>query len=91
MKRSRESAKFWKKKIDTLFKDAPKAQLTQYRHQAVRNVLTGTYKWIEGIDKKEFIEMLTNASYVERLMRQKTEGRQVEIKRQLEQEFILHL
>ena len=91
MKRSRENAKFWKKKIESLFKIAPKAQLTQYRHQAVRNVLTGTYKWIEGIDKKEFIEMLTNASYVERIMRQKTEGQQAEIKKQLEQEFILNL
>lgn len=91
MKRTKSNAKFWQNRISNLFKTAPKAQLTQYRHQAVRNVLTGTYKWIEGIDKKEFIEMLTNASYVERIMRQKTEGQQTEIKKALEQEFILNL
>lgn len=88
MKRSKDNIIFWNRKISDLFKKAPRSQLTEHRNQAVRACLVGTYPWIEKIDKVKFIEMLANADYVARKMRKMTEGKQEEIKRQLEKDFL---
>lgn len=81
----------WLTRINNLFKADGRAQLTQYRMQATRNVLIKSYPWIEKLDKKEFIKMGVDLEYVTRKMRDMTEGKQTEIKRKLEQEFILNL
>lgn len=90
-KRTKDNIKFWNRKITTLFASHPKAQLTEHRWQAVRATMLATHPWIEAVDKKQFIDMLANADYIARKMRYLTEGQQVEIKKQLEQEKIIEL
>ena len=80
-------SKYWEGQITTMFQTDPETKKIQYRYNAIRYLLKLKYPQIAELPKETFLEMLKEASYLERKLRQRTEGLQKGVKKTLSEEY----
>lgn len=74
-----------KDELDLVFKEIPQSKDVEMRYRTIRRTLMAIYpKTIETINKDTFLELLKDACYLDRILRLKTKGNQVEKKKELE-------
>lgn len=76
--------------MSALMKENPKARLVENRYRTLRHALYEEYQEImDLISKDKMIEFLKDTIYLDRALRQLTEGIQTEEKKILSQEWCL--
>lgn len=86
MRRSRENAEYWDKRINNLFDIAPEMMKVTKRYDCLKLLLQETYPHIKD---KDNIQMLKDIIYLDRIVRDATEEIDKEKKIELSQEWQL--
>lgn len=87
LRRSKENKKYWNKRVDDLFELAPEMSMVEKKYDSLKLLLQQKYPFIK--EQEDHIQFLKDVVYLDRLIRLKTEGQQVEEKELLEQEYII--
>jgi len=89
MKRKKHNTEFWRVTRNNLYKAHPEAQLVQNRKRTLRAILIKKYDFLKELDKDFAQEFLSDVLYNSRKLREDTEGMEDELKRKLEQEWLI--
>lgn len=83
-----EKIKYYKARLDKLLKNEPLASDVEERYRSIRYTLLETYPNLIGsVSKETMCEFLRDVTFVDRLLRRQTEGKQNKLKTVLSQEF----
>lgn len=81
---------YYKNRLSTLFKESPEAKLVENRYRSIRYALHEEYKQVsEVLGKERMIDLIKDCIYLDRKLREMTEGIQTEEKKILSQEWCL--
>ena len=89
MKRKKHNTEYWRVTRNNLYKAHPEAQLVQNRQRTLRAILIRRYPFLKDLDKELAQSFLSDVLYNSRKLREDTEGMQDDLKRKLEQEWLI--
>jgi len=91
MKRRKSETEYWNKSIKDMFSADPDTMLVKNRYRAIRYLLKGRYSNQTFENKDMTIEMLKDAIFLDRRLRQHTEKIEQPLKEILSQEEQIEL
>lgn len=89
MRRRKEEVTYWNNLIMEMFKADADSKLLENRYRAIRFLMKGKHaEVVEKIEKEKLLTFIKYVVYIDRKMRLFTEGEEVELKKELSEEFI---
>lgn len=92
MRRSKQNTEYWHKRTDELLKEFPEMGEVKNRYKALRILLQKDYPLVvQSVSKDTLEEFIKDSDYLGRMLRQKTEDKEIEEKDRAELEKLKEL
>lgn len=86
-RRTRAESRMWDERIRVMFKTVEGSNLVENRYRALRYLLNKRYEKQTFTDREMTMNFIKDAVYLDRKMRLWTEGQQVELKKELSEDY----